>query len=187
MIVIYSEIAFEKASAPHQVPIFQWLHEPCVKEFWDNSQEHKDDILIFINGRKEPSPYYGGIFNYWIGMIKGDPFCLLMTSEILPSQDILEIWRSHLSKSGKTLSIDFMIGNLKYQNQGLAAPTLRLFTQFFQKNVDPAVDTFFIDPAESNTKAKHVYEKAGFKNVGDFHRDCHEHKGVKHFLMVKTW
>lgn len=42
-------IHFEKANLTHKETIFSWLEEPHIKEFWDNSKEHKEDILNFIN------------------------------------------------------------------------------------------------------------------------------------------
>lgn len=41
-------IHFEKASLQHEGIIFQWLNEPHVQEFWDNSPVHRKDILIFL-------------------------------------------------------------------------------------------------------------------------------------------
>ncbi|WP_083837057.1 hypothetical protein [Rickettsia montanensis] len=41
-------IHFEKANLTHKEIIFNWLEEPHIKEFWDNSQEHKNDILILL-------------------------------------------------------------------------------------------------------------------------------------------
>ncbi len=182
-----SFITFERASLNFSNHVLQWLEEPHVKEFWDNSPEHREDILIFMNGRKEPSPYWGGMFDYWIGFVNAEPYCLLMTSEILPTQsDLSEVWKSHLSKEGRTFSIDFMIGNKKYLGHGLGGPTLEAFTQFVQENVDRSIDTFFIDPADSNPRARHVYEKGGFKTVATFFRDFGKEKNVKHFLMVKN-
>jgi RimJ/RimL family protein N-acetyltransferase len=180
------KISFKKASLDHKKYVLQWLEEAHIKEFWDSSPEHREDILIFMQGRKEPSPYWNGMFDYWIGLINEEPYCLLMTSEILPTQsDLPEIWKAHLSNTGRTFSIDFMIGNTKYLGQKLGGPTLEAFTQFIQQKVDPAVDTFFIDPAASNPRAQHVYEKGGFKTVATFYRDSGEEKNVKHFLMVK--
>ena len=181
------EITFKKAALSEKEHVLQWLQEPHIREFWDNSPEHLADIIIFMNGRKERSVYADGIFDYWIGFIHDEPYCLLMTSEILPTQDnLLEVWKAHLSQKGKTFSIDFMIGNKKYLARGLGAPTLEAFTQFISKEIDPSVDTFFIDPADSNPRAKHVYEKAGFKTVATFHRDFQDRKNVTHFLMVKN-
>ena len=47
------KITFEKATTTYEEIIFSWLAEPHVQEFWDNSQEHKDDILNFIQGQKK--------------------------------------------------------------------------------------------------------------------------------------
>lgn len=41
-------ITFQKASTLYIDAIFIWLTEPHIMEIWDNSQEHKDDILNFI-------------------------------------------------------------------------------------------------------------------------------------------
>ena len=51
-----------------------------MKEFWDNSKKHKDDIIHFINGRIGAAPYYNGIFDYWIGLINNEPYSFLLTS-----------------------------------------------------------------------------------------------------------
>lgn len=40
-------ISFEKATLPHKDLIFAWLEKPHVQEFWDNSSEHREDILLF--------------------------------------------------------------------------------------------------------------------------------------------
>lgn len=183
---ITTSMTFKKASLEQQNEVLNWLSEPHVKEFWDNSQEHREDILVFMNGRKEPSPYWDGMFDYWIGFVNNEAYCLLMTSEILPNQsDLPEIWKAHLSSHGRTFSIDFMIGNKKYLGQGLGGPTLERFTKFIQENIDHSIDTFFIDPADSNPRAKHVYENGGFQTVATFYRDFQDKKNTKHFLMVK--
>ncbi|HRD70403.1 MAG TPA: hypothetical protein PK657_09675 [Legionella sp.] len=44
-------IHFEKANLNHIPMIFEWLAQPYIQEFWDNTQGHKDDILNFVNGR----------------------------------------------------------------------------------------------------------------------------------------
>lgn len=172
---------FEKATLAHKDVIFEWLEEPHVREFWDNSPEHCMDIEIFMKGRQEATPYHNGIFDYWVGSIEIMPYCLLMTSTVNPKDDLPEGWGPYLSKTGKTFSIDFMIGNKDYFGKGLAAPTLKAFTGFITDKVDRAVDTFIIDPNKNNPRAKHVYEKAGFKIIGGFMR-----RGENFYLMVKT-
>jgi hypothetical protein len=36
-----------------------------MQEFWDNGQEHKDDIINFIHGRKQH--YFYGTTQHWGG------------------------------------------------------------------------------------------------------------------------
>lgn len=182
---VMNDIHFEQANLSHKDIIFEWLDKPHVREFWDNSQAHRDDILSFLSARKEPSHYYNGIFTYWIGSVEDEPYCLLMTSAVTLEDDLPEIWRDHLSKTGKTFSIDFAIGNETFLGKGLATPTLEAFTKFIQTKIDRTVDLFMIDPAETNPRAKHVYEKAGFETVTEFVRDDGFFKDLKHFLMVK--
>ncbi len=180
------EISFEKVTPKYQQVIFNWLAKPHMQEFWDNSQEHKDDIINFINGRKEPSNYFNGLISYWVGISDEQPFCFILTSEIkTEQQDITDLHRANLSKTGHTITLDFGIGNTHFLGKGFAAPTLKAFTEFFSTEIDSQADTFFIDPNEDNPRAQHVYEKAGFKRVGEFNADKGTFKGHISYLMVK--
>jgi len=162
----------------------EWLEKDHVREFWDNSQELKDDIRIFVEGRKEGSPYFGGIFDYWVGSYDAEPFCLLMTSYLLPQEELPEIWKDHLSTTGRSISIDFFIGDERYLGRGLAADTLRGFVQFFHSKIEPDADTFFIDPSLENPRAQHVYAKAGFVPIGTYVVKSVVFKGRENQLMV---
>ncbi len=51
-----------------------------------------------------------------------------------------------MSQTGRTISLDFDIGNKKYLGCGLGAPTLSAFVTFYKNEVDNRADTFFIDP-----------------------------------------
>lgn len=181
------DITFEKATWAHKETIFDWLAEPHMQEFWDNSPEHKDDIINFMNGRKEASNYFDGIFTYWIGLIDHEPFCFILSAQEHLDRTAPLIIHQHISKTGTTYCLDFGIGNKKYLNKGLAAPTLKAFTSFFKINVDPKVDTFFIDPDYNNPRAQHVYEKAGFVSVGEFiqEKKYWDFGGNRANLMVK--
>ncbi len=181
------QISFKTATFTDQEIILSWLSQPHVTEFWDNSLEHKADITHFIEGRKTPSPYYGGVFDYWVGSIDNIPYCLLMTSEMLPVKDLPQSHLAHLSQTGKTFSIDFTIGNTDYLGKGLAAPTLRAFMHFIREQVDPSVDTFFIDPAVTNPRAIHVYEQAGFIPRDEFLANNGYFENIKYIIMVKKF
>ncbi len=161
-------IRFEKASFKHKQALFKWLEEPFVREFWDNSPAHKEDIQNFMNGRKVPSDYFKGQFVYWLGFIDDQPYSLIMTIKEVFDEELPQIIKQHLSKTGSTYALDYMIGNKEFFGRGLGAKTLEDFIAFFQREVDSTADTFFIDPDVNNSRAKHVYEKAGFEYVGDF-------------------
>lgn len=163
-----NKIKFEKASISYIDTIFSWLAEPHIIEFWDNSQEHKDDIVNFVNGRKEPSNYCDGKYVYWIASCDDHPFAMLMTIQETTEDHIDDIKLNLLSKTGNTYGIDYMIGDKNYFGKGYGAKTLSDFIDYFRQSVDPKADTFFIDPDSANPRAKHVYMKAGFKHVGDF-------------------
>jgi len=178
-------IRFEKASPFHEKMIFDWLEEPHMKEFWDNSQEHREDIANFIHGRKQH--YFCGTTLYWVGFVDDQPFCFILTDQILLSEEELsDLYKAQLSKTGHTISLDFGIGNKAFLGKGLAAPTLIAFMGFYQTNMDPAADTFLIGTDEHNRRAQHVFEKAGFVRVGEYKLDTGAFTGHTHYLMIKT-
>lgn len=178
-------IHFKKATRAHQDIIFEWLDEPHMKEFWDNSEAHRQDILNFIQGRRQT--YFSGTTKYWIGYYGEQPYSFLLSDQLLPEQeDLLDLHKTWLSKDGHTISLDFGIGNKALLGKGLAAPTLEAFVAFYQATVDPKADTFFIDPDENNPRARHVYEKAGFQKVGKFAPSKGYFTETKGMLMVKS-
>ena len=176
-------IHFEKAGVQHQNIIFEWLAMPHMQEFWDNSQAHKDDILNFMHGRTQT--YFYGTTQYWVGSLDQEPFCFVLSDEILPSQvESRPLHKKYLSSMGKTMTLDFGIGNLNFVGKGLAASSLKIFIDFYQSQIDPQADTFLIDPDETNPRARHVYEKAGFKLVGEFLMQDGAFKEQKTQLMM---
>ncbi len=161
-------IGFEKATAHHKEALFAWLGEPHVQEFWDNTQDHKEDILNFMGGRKSPSSYCQGKYVYWITTADDVPFGLIMTIQETQKDPIDEIKLEALSRTGHTYGIDYMIGNKEFLGKGYGALTLIKFLDFFRKTFDSMADTFLIDPETNNPRATHTYEKAGFEHIDDF-------------------
>jgi thiamine kinase-like enzyme/RimJ/RimL family protein N-acetyltransferase len=181
-------LSFEKISLQHIDIIFGWLSEPFVQEFWDNTQDHKDDILNFVNGRKEPSNYCDGKYVYWIANCDSHPFAMLMTIQETAEDHIDDIKLNHLSKTGHTYGIDYMIGNKNYFGKGYGAKTLSAFLDFFRKEFDVSADTFLIDPASDNPRAKNVYMKAGFEHVADFVMSGNvSGAGKSHHLLIRRF
>jgi hypothetical protein len=112
-------ISFEQVGPQHKDTIMGWLSEPHMIEFWDNGQDHKDDIVNFGHGRKEPSNYWGGMFDYWVGFKDGQPYSLIMTHEENEASDPPEYFKPYLSKTGKSIGLDFGIGNPAFVGQDL--------------------------------------------------------------------
>lgn len=182
------KIHFEKVTGAHLDTIFSWLIQPHIREFWDNSQAHKDDIVNFAEGRKTPSSYAGGGYVYWIAYIENEPFSMLMTIQETHKEDIGQEKLERLSKTGHTYGLDYMIGNPKFFGKGYGSQTLSDFLDYFRQSFDPKADTFLIDPDSSNPKAKHVYMKAGFKHVCDFMMEGDvSGAGKVHHLLIRKF
>lgn len=179
-------ITFKRINFDHKEIIFKWLSEPHIQEFWDNSTAHRDDIINFINGKKTPSNYWDGIFEYWIGSANNIPFSLIMTHEEHNDENTPEYIKPYICKNYRTFGLDFCIGNKKYLGKGLAAKTLKNFMNFFCLNIESNIGTFLIDPSTNNPKAIHVYEKAGFKRKSEFVREAGYFKQDKGVLMVRN-
>ena len=76
-------IHFEKAALRHIDIIFNWLQEKHIQDFWDNSQNQKDDILNFIH--EKPQKYFAGTTKYWVGYIDDEPYAFIL-SDILATE-----------------------------------------------------------------------------------------------------
>ena len=176
-------IKFEKASLEHIDTIFRWLHKPHIMEFWDNTKEHKEDILNFVNDKKQH--YFYGTTKYWIGFVEGEPYCFVVSDIFQKDQKLSDVHIKHMSKSGHTIGLDFGIGNTKFLGQGLAVRTLEDFMSFYHEFIDPLADTFFIDPDPNNPRAIHVYSKAGFEKVGAYEANVGAFVGQISDLMAK--
>jgi RimJ/RimL family protein N-acetyltransferase len=77
---------------------------------------------------------------------------------------------------GLAITLDIFIGDTEYLGKGLASTVIKefLISQFSD------VSEVFIDPEKSNVKAAHVYQKVGFRIVGEFIAAWHP---VPHHIM----
>ena len=169
------KITFRKTESKDQKLLSNWLDKPHVKEFWDNSQKQQDNLTGFLKGKKD-------LYYYWLGIIDQQPYSLIMTSTF--GDDAPDYVAPNLSNSGKSVSLDFMIGNVQHLGKGLGSETLKAFMDFYKNKVDQEADTFLIDPSIKNSRAIHVYEKAGFKKITEFIPASGFFKGILHILMI---
>ena len=114
------------------------------------------------------------ITQHWVGYDGDRPFVYLLTSNIFKNEASECV--KYSETDGPIITLDIFIAEANYLGKGLAPLVIKefLLSQFSD------VTEVFIDPEKSNEKATHVYEKVGFKKVGDFIASWHP---VPHHIM----
>lgn len=134
--------------------VHEWLVRPHIAEWI-----HGVGLQNTINGLKK---FFRGESNtiYWIGYDKDIPFAFLITSP----------------EGNDATTLDLFICDLNYLGKGIAVPMIQefLLSQF------PDVKRVLIDPEATNERAIHVYQKVGFKIIGEFVASWHP---VPHYQM----
>lgn len=171
---IIQKITFRLATSQDKPMIKEWWTKPHVIEFWDNSPEMWQNVENYFLDKKE-------IFDYWLGFYEQKPFALFMTSELgknLPEEDPYADW---VEPEGLTITIDFMIGDENFIGKKLSHIALNKFAHYMNEKL--GANAVIIDPAATNPRAVHVYQKAGFEIVGTFYSNKPYFSGIKHYLM----
>ncbi len=114
------------------------------------------------------------ITQHWVGYNDGKPFVYLLTSNVFKHAD--DTYAKYSESDGLAITLDIFMVDPDYVGKGLAVTVIKefLLSQFSD------VAEVFIDPEQSNTRAAHVYQKAGFCVVGEFIAPWHP---VPHFIM----
>jgi aminoglycoside 6'-N-acetyltransferase len=154
--------------------ISRWFDAPHVREFWGESFTNIGDFRDVMTGVSD-------LFNYWIGQEDRVPFCLLITTDA--ATDTPEHLAPFLSETGETWTLDVLIGPPEYIGRGIAADLLQSFLCHIQ-NLNRVLRTVLIDPEANNSRAIHVYEKAGFQKVSEFSPLEGRYQGLPHILMA---
>jgi len=161
-----SNLTFAHITSEQKQLLLNWLAQDHIQEWLhgDGLQNTRNDLEKFFKG---PS-----LHEHWIAYSHGIPFAYLMTSEIAEDEsDFFE-----RQEEGKAITLDLFICDRQFMGKGLAVPMIQEFlTQKFSHAVE-----VFIDPEATNARAIHVYEKAGFKIVGQFIATWHP---VPHYKM----
>lgn len=98
---------------------------------------------------------------YWIGYDQEHPFAFLITSRVEKPGDVLAKW---CAKEGEAITLDILIGDVDYIGKGFSGKLIKDFLL----TVFPMADQVLIDPELTNTRAIHVYKKAGFVPLAEF-------------------
>ena len=149
-----TSISFKPVNFSQKTLIYGWLTQPHIKD-WIHGvglQNTLNDLEKFFQGVSDAT--------YWIGYDKDIPFAFLITSP----------------KGNDAIALDLFICDLNYLGKGIAVPMIREFLigQFLN------VKKVLIDPEATNKRAIHVYQKVGFKIIGEFIASWHP---VPHYQM----
>lgn len=147
-------IRFKRAQSSQRTLIHSWLAQTHIKE-WIHGvglQNTLNGLENFFQGTSDTT--------YWIAYDKDTPFAFLITSP----------------EGNDATTLDLFICDLNYLGKGFSAPMIRefLISQFLN------VKKVLIDPEATNTRAIHVYQKVGFKIIGEFIASWHP---VPHYQM----
>lgn len=134
-----------------QKHIGEWLHGDGLKNTLEDLKSFPD------------SESWG---KHWIAYDREIPFAYLITSTL----------ESDNPGDPETITLDLFICNLEYIGKGLSVQMIHefLLSQFSH------ADVVLIDPEKTNTRAVHVYKKAGFEVIGEFIAEWHR---VPHYKM----
>jgi len=114
------------------------------------------------------------IIQHWIGYDGDKPFVYLLTSNVF--KNAADAYAKYSELDGLAITLDIFIGDTEYLGKGLASTIIKefLLSQF------SGVSEVFIDPEKDNVRAAHVYQKVGFRIVGEFIAPWHP---VPHHIM----
>lgn len=158
---------FKPVESKDRALVHEWLAQPHVAKWFygqglENTFNHLDE---FLQGSSQS--------HYWLAYEKRHPFAFLITSSVSKPHDELTCW---CSQEGEAITLDMLIGDTNYLGKGLSHVLIKEFlvSQF------PNVTEVLIDPEATNVKAVHVYQKVGFKILGEF---IPSHSPHPHYMM----
>lgn len=163
-----TQFSFGRVQDNQRDLIHRWLQQEHISEWL-----HGEGLQNTLNSLDE-SFKGDSFFQHWIAYEKGEPFAYLLTSYV--EKDTDDPYTVYCEEEGKAITLDLFICDVDYMGKGLAVPMI----QEFLKSQFGDVSEVFIDPEVSNTRATHVYQKAGFKILKEFIPLWHS---VPHFAM----
>lgn len=149
--------------------IAQWIHGPGLQ----NTVTGLEKFFQYCAEGKSIDRHMN-ITQHWVGYDGDVPFVYLLTSNVFNNEN--SEYAKYSETIGPIITLDIFIGNKDYLGKDLATRIIREFLLSHFSDVQEV----FIDPEQSNKRATHVYEKAGFKKVGEFIPTWHP---VPHWIM----
>lgn len=143
-------IQFRKFQEHHLGLLKDWLQQEHVKIFWQETEDVQKLKNKFLNElpQRAVSAFVIEIESTPIGYIQYYE-CSKIGGGWWPQEQ------------PGTFGIDLMIGNTEFLGKGLGVQIIRDFIDYV-KTREPKLTSLIIDPDPKNTKAIHVFKKAGF-------------------------
>lgn len=169
---------FKPAVESQRELIHQWLQQDYISEWIHGQGLHNTlsglEKFLQHQAKGEGLDRQTEITQHWIGYDGDKPFVYLLTSNVF--KNTADIFAKYSELDGFAITLDIFIGNTEYLGKGLASTVIKefLLSQFSD------VSEVFIDPEKSNERAAHVYQKTGFRVVGEFIAPWHP---VPHHIM----
>jgi len=169
---------FKPVVEPQRELIHQWLQQDYISE-WIHGQGLQNTLsglekFFQYQAQGKGLDRQAEITQHWMGYDGDEPVVYLLTSNVLKNAD--DAYAKYCKLDGLAITLDIFIGNTEYLGKGLASTIIKefLLSQFSD------VSEVFIDPEKSNVRAFHVYQKVGFRVVGEFIAPWHP---VPHCIM----
>lgn len=174
----YSSLTFKPATASQRQLIHQWLAQDYIREWIHGAglQSTLAGLEKFIHAQTkgEGLDRQTKLTQHWIGYDGDKPFVYLLTTNVF--KDEKNEYAKYATQNGLAITLDIFIGDAAYLGKGLATTLIKefLLTHFAD------VAEIFIDPEKTNFKAVHIYQRVGFRIVGEFIAPWHP---VPHYVM----
>lgn len=168
------EITFKHPGREHLSIIFEWFKKPHVSEFMEDPEIGRamPDLQNYISG----NDYF---FTPWLVFLNNKPVAYFSTAEVQKHE--AGVWSKWREKTGRTYSLEVLIGDEALLGKGLAH---QIITKFIEDEF-PKAKAFLVDAELRNLRAIHVFEKAGFVIVDEFKVEHGRFVGMPHVMMKR--
>lgn len=147
-------LSFVPLRPEHMPLLWHWLQQPHVREFWDDGHRTLPQVEAhYLHRTVDTDARIIRLDGQLAGYIQ---------AYRVRGEDAYAAWRS---RTGQTLGLDLFIGEPRWLGQGQAPAIIRAFVREVQRQ-EPELARLLIDPDRRNARAQHVYQKVGFRPVG---------------------
>ena len=152
------EIGFRPLGRDDLGLMHEWLRRPHVRRWWDEHSSYEDvarHYLPAIEGR-QPTDLY-------LILLDGRPVGFIQSYLVADYPD----FAARIGLGAGVVGVDLFVGEEELTGKGLGTDVLRAFVRDVVF-AEPGTTACIADPDVRNTASLRVFEKAGFRRVGEF-------------------